>query len=157
MHDGTPDFAAANLSSRPLRSVSGGTVLVQPVLTPQKSEESVKDRPTESEHIKGPAGLEGWKLNYPFPDRPQDLYPRILVITRNERVIRRITGQHYIWKWIFWNEGRQVAYEDGPPHFLMRCILVDLKTGAEEQNYDCFSELPKDAPLWLESLEKVRK
>ena len=50
----------------------------------------------------------------------------------------------------------KVADEDGPPDFLMRCILVDLKTGLEVENYGCFSELPKNPPVWLESLEKVR-
>jgi hypothetical protein len=128
-----------------------------PVPMPQTSEKSVKVGPTESEHLKGPAGLQGWTLNYPFPDRPQERYPRILVIAQNGRVIRHISGQHYIWKWIFWNGGRQVAYEDGPPHFIMRCILLDLKTGHEVGNYDCFSGLPKDSPLWLESLENVGK
>lgn len=129
----------------------------RPVLTPQTPEKNVKVASAESEHLKGPAGLRGWTLSHPFPDNPQDLYPRKLIITRNGRVIRRITGQHYIWRWIFWDGGRQVAYEDGPPHFMMRCILVDVKTGLEVENYDCFSGLPKDAPLWLESLEKAGK
>ena len=98
-----------------------------------------------------------WTLNYPFPDRPQELYPRILVISRNGRVIQRITAQHYIWKWIFWDGGRQIAYKDGSPRFTMRCVLVHSKTTLELENYDCFSELPKNAPLWLESLEKVHQ
>ena len=136
--------------------LAGSQPLAHLILMPQVAEKSTKDLATESDHLKGPAGLQGWTLNYPFPDRPQDLYPRILVITRDGRVIRRITGQHYIWKCIFWNEGRQVAYEDGPPHFVMRCILVDLKTGSEVENYDCFSGLPKNSPLWLQSLERVR-
>ena len=136
--------------------LAGSQHLAHPVLMPQETKEGARDGATESKHLKGPSGLQGWTLNYPFPDSPQDRYPRILVITRDGRVIRRITGKHYIWKWIFWNDGRQVAYEDGPPHFLMRCILVDLKTGSEIENHDCFSELPKNSPLWLQSLERVR-
>jgi len=65
--------------------------------------------------------------------------------------------QHYIWKWIFWDGGRQIAYKDGSPRFTMRCVLVHSKTTLELENYDCFSELPKNAPLWLESLEKVHQ
>jgi hypothetical protein len=97
--------------------------------------------------------LKGWTLDYPFPDRPEDRYPRVLVVSRKGRVIRKITGQHYIWNWIFWSEGREVAYEDGPPHFLMRCILVDVATGRQLENIDCFGELPPNAPLWAKTLE----
>ena len=129
--------------------------LPHPLPLGQVSGEKVRVGPSESVHLNGPAGLQGWTLNYPFPDHPQERYPRVLVISRSGRVIRRITGQRYIWKWIFWDGGRQIAYEDGPPHFSMRCVLVDLKTGLELGNYDCFSGLPKKAPLWLESLENV--
>jgi hypothetical protein len=134
---------------------AGIPALAHALPLPQVSGENVRDVPSESMPLNGPAGLQGWTLNYPLPDRPQELYPRILVISRNGRVIQRIAGQHYIWKWIFWDGGRQIAYEDGPPHSTMRCVLVDLKTGLELENYDCFSGLPKKAPLWLESLEKV--
>ena len=111
------------------------------------------DKPTESAYLTGPAGLEGWTLDYPFPDRPEDRYPHVLVVSRKGRVIRKITGQHYIWNWIFWSEGRQVAYEDGPPHFVMRCILADVATGRQLANIDCFHELPPDSPLWAKTLE----
>jgi hypothetical protein len=109
---------------------AGIPALAHALPLPQVSGENVRDVPSESMHLNGPAGLQG-------------------------RVIQRIAGQHYIWKWIFWDGGRQIAYEDGPPHSTMCCVLVDLKTGLELENYDCFSGLPKKAPLWLESLEKV--
>ena len=111
---------------------------------------------TVSAHRKGPHGLVGWTLDYPFPDRPEEHYPRVLVVSRNGQVIRRTKGERYIWKWIFWNEGRQIAYEDGPPHFMMRCILLDVATGKRLADVDCFTQVPVDSPAWLMALEKSR-
>ena len=33
------------------------------------------------------------------------------------------------------------------------CILADIKTGKPLEIYDCFRELPADAPAWVEALE----
>ena len=114
-----------------------------------------------AQHIKsarrdGPHGLVGWTLDSPFPDRPADHYPRVLIISQNGRLVRRIQAEHYIWNWIFWADGHQVAYEDGPPHFMMRCILADLKTGKTLEDVDCFRTVPDGSPAWLTTLEKVR-
>ncbi len=109
---------------------------------------------TVSPHRRGPHGLAGWTLNEPYPDRPGEVYPRTLVLSRHGRIIRRITGESYLWKWLFWADGTQVAYQDGPPHFVLRCILVDLKTGHQLANEDCFSDLPASAPAWEQQLVK---
>jgi hypothetical protein len=114
------------------------------------------EQPTESDHRHGPNGLEGWTLNYPFPDRPEDRYPRTLVLSRDGRILHRFVGQHYVWKWIFWANGRQIAYEDGPPHFAMRCILADVATARELANVDCFGELSANAPRWLKMLQEAK-
>jgi hypothetical protein len=127
-------------------------------LTPQVQPQAAQTagQPTESEHRHGPNGLEGWTLNYPFPDRPEDRYPRTLVISQHGRILHRFAGRHYIWSWIFWENGRQVAYEDGPPHFVMHCVLVDLKTARELANVDCFDGQPGNAPRWLKTLQEAR-
>jgi hypothetical protein len=132
--------------------------LITPLLAPQVQPQAAQTagQPTVSAHRHGPNGLEGWTLNYPFPDRSEDRYPRTLVLSQHGRILRRFVGQHYIWNWIFWANGRQVAYEDGPPHFVMRCILADLKTARELANVDCFGDLPGDAPRWLKTLQEVR-
>jgi hypothetical protein len=114
------------------------------------------ERPTESEHLLGPNGMAGWTLNYPNPDRPDERYPRTLILSRHGRIIRRFVGEHYVWKWIFWADGHQVAYKDGPPHFVMRCVLADVATGRRLADVDCFGELPSDAPHWLRKLEDAR-
>jgi len=123
------------------------------VSAPQFAQDS--DKPTESEHVRGPNGLEGWTLNVPLPppDRPNEEFPVTLVIARNGHVIRKFQGGAFIWRWVFWADGKQVAYETGPLHFSLTCVLADVKTGRELASYDCFHGIPDDAPDWLEALE----
>jgi hypothetical protein len=111
------------------------------------------ERPTESQHRRGPDGLEGWTLSYAIPGHASDRYPEALVIARHGRVVRRISGAPFVWNWIFWAEGRQIAYETGPLHFGMLCTLADLATGRELASYDCFHELPANAPEWEKALQ----
>jgi hypothetical protein len=111
------------------------------------------DTPTPSEHRAGPNGLEGWTLSSPIPDNPQEKYPFTLVIARKGRTIRRIDGNAFVWRWIFWNNGRQVAYESGPLHFGLQCTLESVATGKQLASYDCFHGIPDDAPNWLKALE----
>jgi hypothetical protein len=80
--------------------------------------------------------------------------PFTLVIARNGKVLRKIDGNAFIWHWIFWNEGRAVAYESGPLHFGMQCELYDLKTGRVLESVDCWRGIPDNAPAWLVALEK---
>ena len=58
-----------------------------------------------------------------------------------------------MWKWIFWDDGKRVAFEDGPPHFMMRCVLADVATGKKLKDVDCFGELAAEAPEWARELE----
>jgi hypothetical protein len=41
------------------------------------------ERPTESQHRRGPDGLEGWTLSYAIPGHASDRYPEALVIARH--------------------------------------------------------------------------
>ncbi len=114
-----------------------------------------KSKPTESAHVRGPSGLEGWTLESPVPDSGygDEKFAFTLVIARGGRVVRRIDGDPMIWRWIFWDGGRRVAYESGPFHFGMTCVLVDVKTGRRAGSVDCYHELPADAPDWVKALE----
>lgn len=76
-----------------------------------------------------------------------------LVLARNGRIVRRISDGPFIWRWIFIAGGKQVAYETGPLHFSMTCVLLDNQTGKRLADYDCFGALPADAPDWLKQLE----
>ena len=104
-----------------------------------------------SAHVAGPHGLVGWTFSDPVEG--QGPLPMRLVITRNGKVLRRISGDPFLWKWIFEADGSQVAIESGPLHGSMNCMLIDLRSGTETQRYDCFRQAPPDAPQWVKDLE----
>lgn len=109
------------------------------------------NKPVESAHRPGPNGLESWTESYRFADGQR--YPTELVIARRGHVIRRIRGNPFVWKWMFWENGKQVAYESGSLHFNLNCTLVDIVSGRELATHDCFSELSEDAPKWEKALQ----
>lgn len=76
-----------------------------------------------------------------------------LVIARHGHVIRRVTGEPIIWKWIFWADGRQVAYETGAFHFSDTCYLLRLSDGRKLDSYDCYHEVPLAKPDWVKALD----
>ncbi len=114
-----------------------------------------KDKPTESAHVRGPDGLEAWTLESPVPDSGygDERFAFTLLIARDGHVVRRIDGDPIIWRWIFWKDGSRVAYETGPFHFGVTCVLVDVKTGRRMGSVDCYHDLPKDVPDWVTALE----
>jgi hypothetical protein len=114
---------------------------------------SREDKPTESAHRVGPNGLEGWTESYPSADGQR--YPANLLIARQRHVTRRIQGDPFVWKWMFWKNGRQVAYKTGSLHFNMTCKLVDIASGRQLASLDCYRELAEDAPAWAKALQKV--
>jgi hypothetical protein len=112
------------------------------------------DRPVESPHRAGPAGLEGWTLNWALPDKNQGRAAFTLVIARKGHILRRIEGGPTIWQWIFLSDGKHVALESGPLHFSMSCVLVDIASGKEVGSYDCYNhEGEPDEPAWAKELE----
>lgn len=110
--------------------------------------------PVESEHVRGPDGLEGWTLKYPIPDRPDERLPLTLVLARNGAVVRRISGDLFVWDWEFCPDGKQIAYETGPLHFALECNLEDISSGRILWSEDCWRGLPKTAPECVKDLEK---
>lgn len=106
---------------------------------------------TRSPHRQGPHGLEGWTESYPVGG--QGDLPEILVIARNKKIVRRISEGPFVWKWIFVENGKSVAFETGPLHFSLTCELMDLSSGQVTAAVDCFRGLPADAPRWAQLLE----
>ncbi len=123
------------------------------VLAPGQDNPGAADHPTESVHRHGPNGFEGWTLDYTVEGHGDERFPMTLVIARNGHVLHRIDGEPFVWKWIFWANGRQVAYEAAPFHFSLDCVLADSKTGRRLASYDCFHGIPENAPDWLKALE----
>ena len=96
---------------------------------------SQADTPSESAHRAGPKGLEGWTVIYPSPDGHG--YPTTLVIAQWGHVVRRIQGNPLVWKWMFWENGNQVAYQTGSLHFNMACGVVEIASGRQRASLDC--------------------
>jgi hypothetical protein len=111
--------------------------------------------PKESKHVAGPHGLEAWTLEstIPYDSDPQECFSFTLVLARNGHVIRRREAHPIIWKWLFWNDGKQVAIEEGPLHFGMNCVLEDLRTGHTVETYDCYHFPTKVVPDWVKALD----
>jgi hypothetical protein len=112
------------------------------------------DKPTPSAHRPGPHGLEGWTLESPVPDSGygDERFAFTLVVARRGHVIRRIPGEAIIWKWIFWADGKQIAYETGAFHFTDNCYLMRLSDGRRLRRYDCYHDLPPAKPDWVKAL-----
>jgi hypothetical protein len=113
-------------------------------------------KPSESEHTKGPHGLEGWTLEQPVPESNygDERFAFTLVLARNGKILRHVEGSPIIWKWAFSSDGREVAYETGPFHFSMICYLIDTDSGRRLADYDCFT-YPGSTPDWVIALEKT--
>lgn len=109
----------------------------------------------ESPHVKGPNGLEGWTLPYALDNGNE--VSTTLLIARKGRVIRQFKGDPFIWRWTFLENGKQIAFETGPLHFGMGCVLVKTSTGKELDRVDCFTYPRKPPsggwPRWVDSLE----
>lgn len=115
---------------------------------------SQPNKPIESAHRAGPNGLEGWTENHPLSDGQS--YPTTLVIAQRRHVIRRIKGDPFVWRWMFRKNGKQVAYQTGSLHFNLSCVLVDLASGRQLANDDCYRELTDAAPAWEKALQDAR-
>ena len=129
-----------------------GTIAILAISPPLISQ--TKDKPTESEHRTGSHGLEGWTLEYRLPNSNygDERFAFTLVLVRNRHRLHRIEGEPIIWEWMFWADGRQVAYETGPLHFGMSCVLTDVKTGRQLEILDCYHKLPAKVPAWVTAL-----
>lgn len=107
------------------------------------------------ERIEGPHGLAGWHSLHRL-ENGNDV-SETLTIARNGKVIRRIKGDPFVWRWLFRADGRGIAYETGPLHFSLACVLTDTDSGAELQRLDSFrypeAPPPGGWPDWVVDLQ----
>lgn len=112
----------------------------------------MKEKPIQSAHVAGPNGLEGWTESITIDEvANQGPLPVRLVIARHGKLVRRIDGSPFLWQWEFRPGGTQVAYEIGPLHFGMTCVLADIRTGKQLESVDCYQP-PARMPKWAEEL-----
>lgn len=95
-------------------------------------------------------------MNYSLPGQPDTRYAFTLVLARDGKIVRTIKGDPLIFDWIFWDNGRKVAYETGPLHFALQCNLMDVGSGKLLKSIDCFQGVA-DPPDWLDALENPRQ
>ena len=115
---------------------------------------NVKEKPIESAHVAGPNGLEGWTESVTIEEvANQGPLPIALVIAQRGKVLRRIDGSPFVWNCKFQLDGKRVAYETGPLHFGMMCVLADIRTGKQLESLDCYQP-PPHMPAWAEELER---
>jgi hypothetical protein len=120
--------------------------------------QGAREKPIQSAHVAGPGGLDGWTESVMMDEvKEQGPLPVALVIARHGKLVRRIDGSPFVWQWQFRPGGTEVAYETGPLHFSMMCVLADIRTRKELDSVDCFGQLPANAPAWVEELERNRQ
>jgi hypothetical protein len=115
-------------------------------------------KPTQSAHTPCPHGLEGWTLDSPVRGSGygDERFAFTLVVARHGHIIRHISGHPIIWGWIFWANGRQVAFETGSFYFSETCFLVRLSDGRKLDRYDCYNDLPPAKPDWVKAWETTK-
>jgi hypothetical protein len=106
--------------------------------------------------VTGPNGLVGWKVTFALEENQEEVSDS-LVIARNGTRLRKVHGDPLIWSWMFLDDGKSIAFESGPLHFGMACVLLDIASGKELQRVDCF-HYPDHAPAggwpaWITKLE----
>ena len=113
------------------------------------------DAITESTHVCGPHALSGWTASRIVPEaEAQGPLPIELVLAHQGRVIRRIEGSPFIWKWMFQDDGRTVVYEDGPLHYgIITCYRVEIASGRLVSSFDCGNTPLNRPPGWVTLLE----
>jgi hypothetical protein len=114
----------------------------------------VAQSPRQTVHVRGPNGLEGWKLTSIIETlENQGPLPTELVLARRGRIIRHVKDEAFIWNWMFLPDGRHVAYETGPLHFGVDCVLLNIKNGRTVRALDCGNSHGGATPGWVKSLE----
>ncbi len=132
------------------------TVMVVPLLISAASLAQPQQVELDSPPVQGPHGLSGWIVSEAIPGlESQGPLPITLVLARNGHVFRRLSYGTLLWKWSFQNDGKWVAFEMGPLHFSLACVLSDTATGRQLASQDCYNKdlLAPSNPAWVRQLE----
>ena len=106
---------------------------------------------------RGPNGLEAWTDDHHTRQFRINTEPFGIVIARHGKRIRSIgrkDGGPFFWNLMLLADGKRIAYEHGPFHFVMTCTLMDIATGRKLEEVPCWTEEEIDAdPQWVRDLE----
>ncbi len=104
----------------------------------------------------------GWIVDWPYfkGDEKLGSLPDALVIWRGGKVVRRLGTEQVFYFWMFWKDGEQVAFHDGPLHGLdPNYELHDVATGRLIQQFLAYDNNGDPAkvpdPDWVEALNQV--
>jgi hypothetical protein len=109
--------------------------------------------------LDGPQGLKACTLSYLVPELAppghatmDDVLPQRLIVYRYGRRLFSVKNGPFIWNFAFLENGKELAFAQGPLHFGMMCHLVLSATGKEVAQEDCFSSDEKSSK-WVSDLE----
>lgn len=97
----------------------------------------------------------GWLAEFEDTSSPSPIDPDAftLVLYRNGRIFRLISGDPIIWDWKFERDGKIVAYSTGSRHGgANECLLVDVDSGKVLEDWPTSSS--SQAPSWAEPLRR---
>lgn len=95
----------------------------------------------------------GWLAEFEDTSSPSPIDPDAftIVLYRNGRIFRLVSGDPIIWDWKFERGGKAVAYSTGSRHGgANECVLVDIDSGKVLEEWPTSSS--GHAPSWAEQL-----
>jgi hypothetical protein len=97
----------------------------------------------------------GWLAEFEDNSSPSPIDPDAftLVVCRNGRIFRLVSGGPIVWDWKFERGGRAVAYSTGSRHGgANECLLADIKSGKVLEKWP--TPTRGRLPLWAEQLRR---
>jgi len=98
-------------------------------------------------------GSVGWFVLF---HSPAATYPFAgeIVIWRSGKVIRRFLAAQTFWSWAFYDDGKQVAFHDGPMHGEQKsyCELRSVASGQKIASWSGDLIEDQDRPIWTTGL-----
>ncbi|MGH9439459.1 MAG: hypothetical protein ACRD22_16615 [Terriglobia bacterium] len=97
----------------------------------------------------------GWLAEFEDTSSPSPIDPDAftLVLYRNGRILRLVSGDPIIWDWKFERGGKVVAYSTGSRHGgANECLLIDIDSGKVLK--DWLTSSSGQAPSWAEQLRR---
>jgi len=97
----------------------------------------------------------GWLAEFQDTSSPSPIDPDALalVVYRNGRIIRRVSGAPIVWDWRFERGGKAIAYSTGSRHGGANdCLLIEIDSGKVLEDWPTSSS--NQAPSWAEQLRR---